>query len=323
MYADAKARQAADAAIAACRPHIPADAICYICRDDASREGLVSQCGCHGGDGIAHVSCLVRQALMSAKDMEETGCGEGMRKWDTCFVCRTHYHGALELALARAMWRAYAGLPESDQRRCQAMGNLGGTLRCVDANAALPVLKAVVATIQRYWPHNGSVLYSSIMNLSMCYCELEQFDEALRLDRAVYADTLVRCGPDHVETISTGCCLTNSLRRTNHFSEARKVAEEMASRVPRLVGGQTGGLPAGQYGGINSLGCLKNQVNVNLAAALVGDPAASRDDVVEAKRLYEGSVTYTRQTYGPQHPITLSSISVLEVARERLGTFDS
>ena len=91
MYADAKARQAADAAIAACRPHIPADAICYICRDDASREGLVSGCGCHSGAGIAHVSCLVRQARISVADYEETGTNEGIEKWERCFLCGQMY----------------------------------------------------------------------------------------------------------------------------------------------------------------------------------------------------------------------------------------
>ena len=81
-------------------PRIPPDAICYICRNDGSAQGLVSACGCHGGDGIAHVTCLVRMARMAVIDFEEvTDAGGGIEKWWKCFECLQVYHGALERAL--------------------------------------------------------------------------------------------------------------------------------------------------------------------------------------------------------------------------------
>merc|ERR1712143_152610 len=88
-------------------PRIPADAICYICRNDGSAQGLVSGCGCHGGAGIAHVTCLAGMAQMDTKETMETGCGKRMGKWTRCYLCSVEYHGHVKLALGRACWKTY------------------------------------------------------------------------------------------------------------------------------------------------------------------------------------------------------------------------
>ena len=77
-------------------PRIPADAICYICRNDASVQGLVSGCGCHGGDGIAHVSCVARMAQLTVADD-----GDAFKKWEMCYDCGQAYRGHAAAARAK------------------------------------------------------------------------------------------------------------------------------------------------------------------------------------------------------------------------------
>ena len=104
-------------------PRILADAICYICRNDGSGVGLVTACGCHSGAGLAHVACLVRQARVDVKEYEETGGGEGLRKWQLCFVCQRQFYGAVKQALGWACWKEYVGSAET--KRCGATPRRG------------------------------------------------------------------------------------------------------------------------------------------------------------------------------------------------------
>ena len=85
-----------------CAPRIPVDAICYICRNDASAQGLVTGCGCHGGDGIAHVTCLARMARMAVAEFDETGNGNGFQAWQICSLCDQSFRGTMKLALGWA-----------------------------------------------------------------------------------------------------------------------------------------------------------------------------------------------------------------------------
>ena len=86
FHADAKFKEAADAAVASCAAQgVPQDAECFICRSSIAGEGIVRGCACRGTMGLAHVACLVRQAEMSVKEYEEWGTGKGLLKWEKCF----------------------------------------------------------------------------------------------------------------------------------------------------------------------------------------------------------------------------------------------
>ena len=108
FYANAKFKEAADAAVAACAAEgVPQDAECFICRSSIEGKGIVSGCACHGGAGLAHVACLVRQAEVEVKRREEWNDGEGFAKWQRCFDCGQSFHGAVEVALGWACWKTY------------------------------------------------------------------------------------------------------------------------------------------------------------------------------------------------------------------------
>ena len=59
------------------------------------------------------------------------------------------------------------------------------------------------------------------------------------------------------------------------------------------------------------------------ARTLYGDDCASRDDVVEAIATLEELDATTRRVYGTTHPVTEGVQYDLELAQEKLATFDA
>ena len=100
FYANAKAKEAAEAAVVACSAEgVPQDAECFICKSSVEGKGIVRGCACRGTMGLAHLSCLVRQAQVAA----EPAIGSGtFRKWHMCFDCGQWFHGPVLLALGRS-----------------------------------------------------------------------------------------------------------------------------------------------------------------------------------------------------------------------------
>ena len=67
FYASAKAKESAEAAVVACAAEgVPQDAECFICKSSVEGKGIVRGCACRGTMGLAHLSCLVRQAQVAA-----------------------------------------------------------------------------------------------------------------------------------------------------------------------------------------------------------------------------------------------------------------
>ena len=153
--------------------------------------------------GLAHVACLARQGEVAVKEYEEWGTGEGFRKWEQCFDCGQYFHGAVRLALGWAGWKTYLGRPERDGVRCVQLQNLGIAVQFskpMDRDTqieALPILEASVALYRRIFFSDQNGLLHAQSTLACCLGELGRREEALRLDRMVYARSLQgQCGWD-------------------------------------------------------------------------------------------------------------------------------
>ena len=75
-------------------------------------------CACRGTMGLAHLSCLVRQAEVATEQWEEYDTGEGVGKWVRCYDCGQDFHGAVDVALGWAFWKTYvrrADIPQTDR----------------------------------------------------------------------------------------------------------------------------------------------------------------------------------------------------------------
>ena len=97
--------------------------------------------GCACGDrdgvsspelGVAHVSCLARQAKMLREEAEENKLDNQQfasrwARWHTCGLCEQRYHGVVCCALGWACWKTYVGRPEAELARGYAMTQLGAS----------------------------------------------------------------------------------------------------------------------------------------------------------------------------------------------------
>ena len=161
FHADAKFKEAADAAVAACAAEgVPQDAECFICKSSIKGKGIVRGCACRGTMGLAHVGCLVWQGEMAMTEEEECGTGEGLLKWQKCFDCGQDFHGHVFLALGWACWKAYfaarifrgrvAATPRlrraDGSRRCRGCDARTGR---GDAAAATRIIRGRVAATPR------------------------------------------------------------------------------------------------------------------------------------------------------------------------------
>ena len=114
-----KCNEAVAVAVVACADDTEGQT-CYICLEGGSEEGLVRGCSCRGAAGVAHVSCLARQAQVAAERTFD--------RWHTCSLCEQQYHGVVRCALGWACWKTYVGRPETDQVHGMAMNILGNGL---------------------------------------------------------------------------------------------------------------------------------------------------------------------------------------------------
>ena len=237
FYADKKAEEAADEAVAACAAQgVPQDAECFICKCSIEGTGIVRGCACRGSMGLAHVSCLVRQADMAVKEWEESERGMGIEQWSRCFQCKRRYTGSLQLALGWGCWKTYLSQPEGVPTargvdlRGHAMNELANGLdNSRNHQEALPVYEALIAMIKRTQPANSPYLLMMQANMADCLHKGgDRCEEAIDLMRSVYfhpcgysADRSRRCrGCDVGSRRSRGCDVDIPWRRVAHTAAA-------------------------------------------------------------------------------------------------------
>ena len=292
FYADAKFKEAADAAVASCTAEgVPQDAECFICRSSIAGKGIVRGCACRGTMGLAHVACLVRQAEMEMKRMEEWNDGGGIRKWQKCFDCGQEFHGAVKLALGWAAWKTYfspsgnsadgsrrrrgynrdilrgryLGRPETNTYRAVAMEILGQSLAEPQPEDAFAVFEAYLALLRRYWSRRDELILAAQTNIVLVLFKIGRLDEALVLSREIYARRVVTLGASDERTLISGCNLSGSLNELDHFDDAKSLLRDQLLPAARQTLGADHDLTLG--------------IHHNLAAALHGNPKCTRGDL--------------------------------------------
>ena len=287
-----------------CAPHIPADAICFICRNDGAAQGLVTGCGCHGGDGIAHLTCLARMAQADTKEWEETGGGHGIEKWGKCFQCGQGYHGAVSLALGWAQWKTYVSRSEDDTIRFLTMSVLGGKVEgSGDPHTGLQIMEAYLSALRRFWPESKEAALQANTHLSVCYEHLARHDEALELKRAVYEGYLRLPKPIHEHAVLSGNNYTGALLMRGNLAEAKRVARQTHCHAKQTLDDQAD----------ERLGAA-----CRLAEVLSEGFFATRADLLEAEVLLV-DVTNVTKFFGPHHPRALAAGGRLQYVRKRLA----
>jgi len=157
----------------------------------------VRGCACRGTMGLAHLSCLVRQAEAAVEhdDQWNQQYFPGLEKYQKCFDCGHSFHGSVEMALAWAAWKAHQGRPERDIRRVTGMKYVGDSLvdstalgfPGADSNLGLSILEAHLAIAIRLGGSEGPYIATLQSSIASAYKNVGRMDEALRLSRVVFA----------------------------------------------------------------------------------------------------------------------------------------
>ena len=300
-----KYEEAAAAAVEACAEDTEGQT-CYICMDGAAEEGLVRMCACRGHSGVAHVSCLVRQAQIAVQqglENEENNLVPRLKWWWSCRLCEQHHHGALESALGWVCWKTYVGRGEGDALWRMAMNLLGlGLYEASRFEEAVAVRETEFSMERRLNRSEKSILVVQ-GNLAGTYHMLGRLEQASSMYRDVYAGMVRLYGEEQEETLRAAYNYALSLNALLHFKEAKSLLRKMTPVAQRVLGE-------------NIETTLR--MKWTYAQSLYKDPDATLDDVREAVETLEDADRIARRVLGGAHPITARMEGTLQKARANL-----
>ena len=291
---------------------------CYICLEavhSTTGEGLVRGCACgdrdgvaSGRTGIAHVSCLAREAKITFAEAEENNlsdktCNEMWKRWYSCSLCEQRYHGVVKCALGWACWKTYVGLLEADLARRMAMNVLG--LGLSDAGYyedALPVQEAELSMKRRLGASANDILATQ-GNLAGTYRLLGRYEQALQMKRDVYIGYSKLHGEEHEETLRAAYNYAHTLLILQRFEDAKALLRKTILVARRVLGEP------------NILTLEMRQI---YARALCENPAATLDDLREAVTTLEDVERTARRVLGGNHPFTMGTEDRMRIVRAAL-----
>ena len=317
-HADKKYKEAVAVAVEACADDTKGQT-CYICTEavhSRTGEGLVRGCACgdrdgvaSGRTGIAHVSCLAREAKITFAEAEENNlsdktCNERWKRWYSCSLCEQRYHGVTRCALGWACWKTYLGRPEVDLTRGSAMTQLGNGLSAAGHDEdALSVREAELSTLRRIGASEDSENMLAVQsNLAMTYTSLGRDEEALHLRRGVYSVCLKQFG-EHEHTLLAANNYAASLVNLRRFKEAKSLMLKMMPVARRVLGENDN---------------LTLMMRCIYASALYRAENATFDDVREAVATLDELARTTRRKFGVAHPLAVTVAEDLQNVQGKL-----
>jgi hypothetical protein len=306
-HADKKYEEAVAEAVEECADDTEGQT-CFICMDGEAEEGLVRGCACRGAAGFAHVSCLARQAKILVAEAEENNLGDDAwnarwRRWDECRLCEQDYHGVVMCALGWACWKTYVGRREADWARRLAMSLLGSGLSIAHHDEeALTVKEAELAMKRRVGASEDSILVTQ-SNIANTYHVLGRLEEALQIERDVYAGRLKVQGEEHPKTLIAANNYAAALLALERFEEAKALMRKTMPVARRVLGDDHN---------------LTLKLRWAYAEALYRDPGATLADLREAVTTLEDTERIARRVLGAAHPTTAAIEDELQDARRAL-----
>ena len=163
----------------------------------------------------------------------------------------------------------------------------------------LAIVEGQLATQRRLGSAEEQMLVTR-SNLAICFKDLGRLDEALAIEREVYAREKVLLGPSDDVTLTNGLNLTLSLNQVKQYVESKALARELIPTCRRALGPEHD---------------ITLGIQENYAEALYMDPTASRADILQAVAMLEELARVSRRVLGANHPDTVETLASLERAR--------
>ena len=326
--------------------HVPEEATCYICTEavvQRTGEGLVNGfCACGDRDGVdagttgvAHVSCLVREAELAQDDEMSSSWATWQtrwRRWDTCRLCGRRYHGDVQRAMGWACWRANISLSPRDDIRRSAMDLLAGSLANNDRQEdALAIQMAALDIVQHHNAHlqtaNPDIPYHLAVgcmclqsNIASTLSALGRHDEAIDRHRMIIrardelfaednAANLIR--PDRSQISRLERVDVAQTYAKDKFTSILNLATALIHREPRsteLLHEARSLLLDNMADALRVFGATSETALLwrgNYARTIYFDEGASEDDVAEANEIADDIESIARRHLGDDHPHTL------------------
>ena len=207
-------------------------------------------------------------------------------------------------ALGWACWKTYVGRPETDGLRCLAIGQLGnGLAEAGHHEDALCVQEAELAMQRRLGGSEHNLLIAQ-GGLANTYQSLGRYEEALRLRRDVYSETLKLDGEENEGTFQAICNYASTLKEMNRIEEAKSLMRKTIPVARRVLGKSDP---------------TAIKMRWIYALSLCDDNSATLDDLREAVNTFGEIELTARQVFGGAHPLTEAIKRALERSRAALS----
>ena len=306
--ADKKYAEAVEVAVEECAEDTEGQT-CYICLEDGSEEGLVRMCACRGAAGLAHVSCLAKQAKLATDELDTQNAWD---KWSVCGVCKQDHHGVVLNALGWACWKTYVGRPEADENRQSALSTLGYCITS-DTEAAISIHQAHLNSLRRFAPEDEEDILNAQAHLAIAYKSVGRPSEALALEREIYfkRKEMGECDENFIITVNN---LASSLIHANLFGEAKALVREHLTAASDSLG-------------VDHTDSLN--LHLTYAESLLyecDDEEATdeqdREDYLEAERVAADVLRRVERILGNHHPVTIDARGILEEVRKDIASHE-
>ena len=237
FYVSTKYHAAANEARTACAQEL-AGQTCFICREGDEAEGLVRGCACRGeAAGVAHLSCLLEYAQSSHQENYHQIADENS-KWVKCAMCCHLFTGDVAIALAYGCLKTYLRKPSStcltrlNMWKLAVAGSLSTLARTLSESGrckeALPIAKLYLHATREIPDEVYNPRETKLANIlgaqnfvAHALCKLGQTEEAIAIQREVFAGSITLDNLLHPSTLNFGYELSASLLEINHLAEAK------------------------------------------------------------------------------------------------------
>ena len=167
---------------------------------------------------------------------------------------------------------------------------------------ALAVREAELAMARRVGVSEENFLAVQA-NLAQTYSSLGKLEEALSMERDVYAGSLKLNGEEHTDTLKVANNYASTLVTLERFEEAKSVLRKTLPVARRGLGGNYE---------------LTLRMRWNYAKALYRDDRATLDNLREAVTTLVESERTARRVFGSAHPLTEGIERDLQTSRAAL-----
>jgi hypothetical protein len=328
---------------------VPDGAACYFCfgeEEDEEGKPLVRDCSCRGDSaGFAHLSCLTMYAEQKCKAAGDRDIAAFAEPWKICNNCKQPFQGQLSIDLSSAFVlfaeATYGHAGNSKYEKLRVIDSLRSKIMALHDTVDKEMVKVEMTILINCLL---SMIDQTKKDLKMSgWIHMPQYSEEYKYNRLL-------CGEYEAFAYTTIGALTSDASEEGfkimmtHYKKASAICKlvgmkDEANNLDTFISVLTAEKQGANYTDALScternsvLGIMRNTYEHTLNTKGIDSEDTIRSGLyyamqlwdtnscIEGERLVTKLATISRQVHGPDHKITLESVELLEVFKERLIT---